>query len=90
MELADIEVPLRGTFIIGKMLKLKTDKAVVYRGLNHVTSVDVKIQRVCPGVGQIDCIECDGSGVWPYYPNGLEPTQCVECKGTGKVYVSFY
>ena len=40
-----------------------------------------------PGVGECDCVECDGSGWWDYGPPGTEDL-CVDCKGTGRILVS--
>ncbi len=63
---------------------------VVYRGLNYVTPVDVIITHICQGVGQIDCIECDGTGWWPYGPTDKECGPCIECKGTSRVLISSF
>ena len=40
-----------------------------------------------PEIGQIVCLECDGTGDWPYHPE-LTDLECVTCKGTGLQYVS--
>ena len=43
---------------------LKMEKGIVYRGLNYVTPVEVVVTKICSGVGQIKCIECEGTGLW--------------------------
>lgn len=65
-------------------------QATVYRGLNYVTPVKVMAKQICPGVAQIDCIECGGTGDWPFGPTPDECGPCVECKGTGKVYIGSF
>ncbi len=41
------------------------------------------------GAGETSCIECDGSGKWPWVPYAVHPdSDCIECKGTGKILVS--
>ena len=41
------------------------------------------------GAGETSCMECDGSGKWPFAPYAVPPdSDCVDCKGTGKVLVS--
>lgn len=41
------------------------------------------------GAGETSCIECDGSGKWPFasYVVPLD-IDCVDCKGSGKILVS--
>lgn len=38
-------------------------------------------------VGQVWCIECSGSGWWGYGPVASTCGPCVDCKGTGRVWV---
>ena len=47
----------------------------------------VEVTEVFPGVGERDCHECGGSGWWDFGPPGTEGP-CVDCKGTGKEFVS--
>ncbi len=68
---------------------LKMEKGIVYRGLNYVTPVEVVVTKICSGVGQIKCIECEGTGWWAYGPTE-EDGPCIECKGTGKIYVGSF
>ena len=46
------------------------------------------------GVAQIDCLECGGSGIWDFYPEGWihtpGDTVCIDCKGRGRVYTMYY
>ena len=62
--------------------------AVVYRGFKRETAVPVAMTLVTPEIGVIDCIECGGTGVWDFEPTPAECGPCVECKGTGRVFVS--
>ena len=64
--------------------------AIVYRGFKRETEVEVIVTEICPemGVGQIDCIECEGDGWWGYGPTENECGPCVECKGSGRVLVN--
>ena len=43
------------------------------------------------GAAQCTCPECGGDGDWTkFYPHPeelSEPMQCVECKGTGRIWV---
>lgn len=38
-------------------------------------------------VGQVPCNECGGSGWWGFGPRVEETGPCVDCKGTGRVWV---
>lgn len=38
-------------------------------------------------VGQVSCIECGGSGWWGYGPAPETNGPCIDCKGTGRVWV---
>jgi DnaJ-class molecular chaperone len=74
-------------------------KAIVYLGWYRETSVKVDITKedVKRGYVFVPCFECEGTGVWNYYPddyfpNGYIPTKkelrCTTCKGTGKVLIN--
>lgn len=71
---------------------METYTGTIYRGRNYVTPIEVQIEVVCNGVGRTSCPECGGDGDWTkFYPEPetlTEPLQCVECKGTGKIFVS--
>jgi hypothetical protein len=70
-----------------KGVDYKIEKRVIYhRGCNHV-GVKRKVVILFPGVGECDCLECEGSGWWNYGPLGTE-CDCVDCKGTGRVLVA--
>lgn len=53
------------------------------------TREHVRTASFPPGalVGQVSCIECDGSGWWGYGPVEEVNGHCVDCKGTGRVWV---
>ena len=52
------------------------------------------IEDLGGGVGITDCIECGGDGDWTkFHPDITLPPlslPCVDCKGTGRRYISFY
>lgn len=39
-----------------------------------------------------DCFECNGTGIWDFYPSDYTPTKdeliCVDCKGAGAVFIN--
>ena len=49
-----------------------------------------KVKILMNGVGETDCLECDGLGYWGFGPTEEENGCCVDCKGTGKILVSTY
>jgi len=57
---------------------------VVDRGFSRETVVACQVED-CGIAGRITCLECAGSGRFegPDFEDA-----CVECKGTGKIYVS--
>jgi hypothetical protein len=62
----------------------------IWAGENYVSEMDVEVKVVSPGVGEIVCPEC--RGLPERYPSLFPPelgiTQCVNCKGTGRVFVA--
>ena len=48
---------------------------------------DVTEEEAALGFKRVDCLECDGVGLIPWLPWD-EIEECIECKGTGKVYVN--
>lgn len=62
---------------------------VVYYGDTKESQLYKVIKDLECGAGETSCLECDGSGKWPYAPYAVHPdSDCIECKGTGKVLVS--
>lgn len=60
-----------------------------YRTTDHVTVIDLTHPEI--GVGQCRCPECGGDGDWSKFMPEPEPpmtTPCVECKGTGRIWIS--
>jgi hypothetical protein len=54
-----------------------------------------EIEDLGGGVGRTNCIECGGDGDWTkFHPeSGILPPRsipCIDCKGTGKIYISFW
>lgn len=59
----------------------------VYCGWHRDTIVKIKPIIVGEVVFEIPCLECDGTGIWNYFPEERPTHSCVVCKGTGKQYV---
>lgn len=62
--------------------------AVLYVGFLRATEVEITPVDLGCGVGQIACLECEGSGEWGQYLPEPEPCPCVTCKGTGIILVN--
>lgn len=60
-------------------------RMIVWRGFARETEVEVRVRDVGVGAGLITCIECGGEKGFVFH-DGWEA--CVECKGTGKTFVS--
>jgi len=64
-----------------------------YVGFTRNTEVSVRPIDCGAGAGLVPCMECGGDGDWSKFhpePHTLKPEdrKCVDCKGTGQVYVS--
>ena len=61
----------------------------IYRGKNHATPAECEVDPVAPGIGHVVCPECGGDQARyrSCFPREVGITECVECKGTGYVYV---
>lgn len=52
-------------------------------------SIGIRVFESLDGIaGKMICLECDGTGEWPYGPTPAECGRCVECKGSGSILVS--
>ncbi|VIO73846.1 hypothetical protein [Bradyrhizobium ivorense] len=64
----------------------------VDRGFSRETVVMCDVGASAGIAGKTACFECGGDGDWTKFhpePQSLDaPMQCVNCKGTGKVWVS--
>jgi hypothetical protein len=62
----------------------------VDRGLSRETAVMCAVDRSSEIAGQIICIECGGDGNWGKFAPEIvgADCDCVECKGTGRIWVS--
>jgi hypothetical protein len=64
----------------------------VDRGFSRSTVVMCEVDLSSGIAGKITCIECGGDGDWKkFHPEPetiVGPYPCVECKGTGRVWVS--
>jgi hypothetical protein len=67
---------------------MTTSAMIVWRGFSRCTEVAATVERLSCGAGRIACIECGGTGVWDFMVPDIAASPCVECKGTGKTYVS--
>lgn len=61
----------------------------LYAGPDLEASMLVDVEELAPGIGQIPCPECRGQPQnYPaLFPPELGIRQCLDCKGTGKVFV---
>lgn len=62
----------------------------IWGGENYVSEQDAEVTVVIPGVGRIVCPECGGDPekYASLFPPEVGITECVDCKGTGRVFVS--
>lgn len=69
----------------------KSEGVSVWAGQNYVTELPaVRVEEITPGVGRMVCPECGGNQerYRSFFPPELGVTHCIDCKGTGYVYVS--
>ena len=60
-------------------------KITVYCGWWRDTKVKSNVKIISNIVGEISCLECEGSGIWNHGYDGNKSCTC--CKGTGKQYI---
>ena len=60
---------------------------LIRRDREHVRLVSMDTRSP---TGQITCVECGGTGWWAYAAYAMPPGPCVDCKGTGRVYVGLH
>lgn len=58
----------------------------VYCGCGN-TAVRVEAKIIGEVALLIPCLECDGTGIWDFFPEEIPPNPCVQCKGTGVQYL---
>jgi hypothetical protein len=75
-------------------------KSTAYLGWYREIPIEVEVteEDIKRGYAHVPCFECEGIGIWDYYPNSYFdydkeiPTgkefQCIDCKGTGKVLIN--
>ncbi len=63
------------------------DGMTLYAGARRDEEISVNVEMLGAGAGEINCIECDGTGVWTVIPSD-GPIRCTTCKGTGRVLVA--
>lgn len=75
-------LPCTGTAMMERM--------EIDRGFLRETVVACDVDVSSGVAGQTDCFECGGDGNWGKFAPEIVGAdfQCVECKGTGKVWVS--
>jgi hypothetical protein len=66
----------------------------IYGGASYVLEDGLEDKIIAsasfpPGatVGRISCYECAGSGWWGYGPVEETNGECIDCKGTGRIWV---
>ena len=59
----------------------------VYCGRYRETIVEINARIEKDVVLAIPCLECEGTGIWDYFPEEIPAHLCVECKGTGIQYL---
>lgn len=64
-------------------------KAILYVGFYRSTEISINVDEedILNGYKNIDCLECEGTGIWNYV-DYLPAEDCVCCKGTGKILVN--
>jgi hypothetical protein len=75
-------------------------KAIAYVGFWSTTPIEVEVteQDTERGYAYVPCFECEGTGIWDYYPKDFfdyekeipvgKEFQCINCKCTGKVLIN--
>ena len=52
---------------------------------------NIIVEDLGGGVGLVTCFECDGTGLFPFWPEEFPKNEpCVRCKGTGREYSMIY
>lgn len=64
-------------------------KVILYVGFYRNTEISIEVddKDIRNGYKYIDCLECEGTGVWNFL-DYLPVEDCVNCKGTGTILVS--
>lgn len=64
-------------------------RAVIYVGWSRNTEilVDVNEHDSEKGFTYVDCLECNGTGIWDFVEY-IQVDKCVSCKGTGKILIN--
>ena len=60
----------------------------LFGGSYRDEEIPVLVKRLDCGAGEIDCLECNGTGIWTHLPPDNPPVRCTTCKSTGKVLIS--
>jgi hypothetical protein len=63
------------------------ESMVLFGGSYRNEEITVKVRRLSCGAGEIDCIECGGTGIWTYLPPDGRAVPCTTCKATGKLLI---
>ena len=63
-------------------------KAITYLGFSRNTEMEENItnQNIKDGYTKVICYECQGSKIFTYPDK--EIVSCLNCKGTGKIYIN--
>ena len=63
-------------------------KAILYVGFKRDHEIQINIYPNELGIYKTVCTECGGTGWWPYGPTEDECGICIDCKGTGQIYIN--
>lgn len=63
-------------------------KAILYVGLKRDHEIEINIYPNELGIYKTGCLECGGTGWWPYGPTEDECGICIDCKGTGQIWIT--
>lgn len=65
-------------------------RATIYRRDGRMRPAQQNVVDIGGGVGIMDCLECGGTGWWAYAEPEIPGDYCVDCKGTGRRYISYW
>jgi hypothetical protein len=67
---------------------MRMERMTAFVSHNCDTTVEVEVERVGVGAGQVKCFECGGTGISSFPAEEYPARTCNDCKGSGFVLVS--